>query len=97
MINDAASFLSVFTRDGSFCRVDVSEEGIIDAAVTRYADSGKYADSVLHLSLAFSPGVYRVLASEITSWLDSTPESRAASRQLDELMKEPGWQDEDRE
>lgn len=55
--------------------VEADEEGALDAAVTRYVESGRTRDDLLSLTMLTGPE-YRVLASRVTSWYLSTPESR---------------------
>lgn len=87
------SWLMVWTRGDGVCRVALDEAPLIDAAVTTYVDSGRHRDAVLHVAAAHG-GTYRVLASEITSWMESTPATRAEEREIEALLaaERPEWE-----
>lgn len=81
---DGISYMSVWTRDGEACDCLLDDESMLDAAVTRWAIEKR--DELLHLT-ALSRARYRVLASEVTSWLVSTPETRERGRVLGEQLQ----------
>ena len=83
----AGSYLIVYSRDGSCCRCVLQDEQALDAAVTAYLDSGKTKDRLVTLT-AVSGATYRVLASDVTSWLDSTPETREADTEFESALKD---------
>lgn len=91
------TYLAVWERtaqQGHYMRVDPAEAPRIDAAVTRYQETGR--DSVLELTtMAGNP--YFLVASEVTAWKISTPESRARAHEIDRDIEREfesnGWQD----
>lgn len=77
--------LTVWEEGGSYYTVDVADEPRIDAAVSRYMETGR--DSLL--ALTFTDGrEYRVKASQITHWAVSTPETRQRAVELDKAQDE---------
>lgn len=70
-------YIKLFDSDGSFYIIDPKYEQTIDAAVTRYIDSGKTIDTLLDLELAEGAS-FRFLASKIIGWIYTTPETRKA-------------------
>lgn len=81
------TWLTVWEEGGLSYTVDAADEPRIDAAVSRYVDSGESRDSII--ALAFTDGRdYRVRASQITSWAISTPETRHRALELDKMQDE---------
>lgn len=97
-----AIFVRAWVRDGSYFTIVPTDEQRIDAGVTLFLGSGGSRDSLLDLTLV-DGGPLRVLASEITCWVVSSPQSRIAQRaweaDMDDEEKEEkrarGWIDED--
>lgn len=81
----AGSFIILFTRDGDDARLALADEPVIDAAVTQWVDSGRTRDRLLMLTTT-GGAAYRVLASDITSWMESTPESRERERAINTAL-----------
>lgn len=74
---ELGSFVRLWDTNGAAFMLSVEEEPRIDAAVSKWIDSGKTQDTLLDLiDVVGAP--YKTLASEITSWLILTPESRRA-------------------
>lgn len=71
--------------DGDSCDVEVGEESRIDAAVSAFAGSGNTVDSILYLT-SITGATLRVLSSHITSWMESTPETRRKSVELNQIL-----------
>lgn len=99
------SWLVVFEIANGSTHVDPGDEGALDAAVSRYLDSGGTRDELLCLTLA-EGGAYRVRASQISSWYLSTPEhvrhnlirthaQRESDRTLRAALGLPWKEDED--
>lgn len=84
------TFLRVWDNMG-VADVVAEDEPRIDAAVQHFLDTGGHADTLLDLTMT-SGASYRILASQVRSWMVSTPESRARSMEL-----EKAHADEDRE
>jgi hypothetical protein len=82
---DSVVYMSVWTRDGAQCDCVFDDEPMLDAAVTRWAIEKR--DELLSLT-ALSGARYKVLASEVTSWLESTPETRERGRDIGQQMQE---------
>lgn len=73
-------------NDGGCCRVDVADEPKLDAAVEQWVSSGETRDSLLLLTTVEGEP-FKVLASTVTSWLTSTPASRARTRALEAALE----------
>lgn len=67
------SWLVVLETSESSTHIDPADEGTLDAAVTRYLDSGCTRDELLCLTLS-EGGNYRVRVSLIAGWWLNTPE-----------------------
>lgn len=81
------TWLTVWEVDGSDYTVAADNEPSIDAAVTRHIDSAGTRDTLL--TLEFTSGcMYRVRASQITSWAISTPETRRRALELEQWEQE---------
>lgn len=74
---EPGSFVRLWDTNGAAFMVSIDEEQRIDAAVSKWIDSGKTRDTLLDL-IDVIGAPYKTLASEITSWLVLTPESRRA-------------------
>lgn len=87
------SYLLVFDRQNGRCEVALEEEPVIDAAVTAWVDSGRQRDRVLSLRTV-NGTTWRVLASEVSNWIDSTPASRALATARENALKAevPDWE-----
>ena len=68
------TWLCVLESDGT-THIDAADMGALDAAVSRYVDSGCTRDEVLCLTLV-EGGTYHVKASRINSWWLCTPTQR---------------------
>ena len=91
----AARYLLVYSRDGSMCRVTMSDAERLETEMRRFLRSGKHRDRLIELT-ASGGETYYVLASDITSWIASTPESRARENELEAGIKAesgPDWQE----
>lgn len=73
------NYITVYTRDGDCCECLARDEPGLDAAVTRYATERR--NELLELT-TISGAMYKVLASEVTSWIESTSETRERAREL---------------
>lgn len=69
------TWLIVWERDGGHVIACADQEPNLDTGVTAYLDSAGTRDSLLSLTLT-DGREYRVLASCITGWSLSTPETR---------------------
>ena len=67
------AWLVVFEIANGSTHIDPADEGALDAAVSRYLDSGGTRDELLCLTLS-EGGTYRVRASQVSSWYLSTPD-----------------------
>lgn len=67
------TWLVVLEADGSSTHADPADEGMLDAALSRYVDSGCTRDEILCLTLS-EGGNYHVRASRISGWWLNTPE-----------------------
>ena len=74
---EVGSFVRLWDTNGAAFMVAIEEEPRIDAAVSKWIDSGKTQDTLLDLTDVVGSS-YKTLASEITSWLVLTPELRRA-------------------
>ena len=83
-------WLQLFEKDGNIS-LSPSEEPRINAAVSDFIDSGWSRDKLLDLSL-LSGQIYYTRASNIFSWLISTPEHRR-----EEAEHKAAWDTESRE
>lgn len=82
------SFVKVYDIQGDMVGVALSEEPRIDAAVSKWVDSGKTQDTLLSLETP-DGSEYKTLASAIQSWLVSTPEIRRRKAEIEaELQAE---------
>ena len=91
----AARYLLVYSRDGSMCRVTMRDAERLETEMRRFLRSGKHRDRLIELTAA-SGESYFVLASDITSWMVSTPESRAREHELEAEVRAgsgPDWQE----
>ena len=86
MTAEERSYLIVWDRDGGSARVMLEDADRVDAAVTLWVDSGRTRDTLIYLT-TIGGATYRILASEITSWVDCTPESRAREAEIERAMK----------
>lgn len=73
--SEVGTFLRIWDHGGSIVDVRIEHEPSIDAAVTAWVDSGRTRDALLRLETMVG-STYKTLASEITSWLISTPDAR---------------------
>lgn len=73
------AYITVYTRDGDCCECVARDEPVLDAAVTRYAHERR--NELLSLT-TITGAMYKVLASEVTSWVESTSETRQRGRLL---------------
>lgn len=86
-----SAWLNVWEANGCVFATDPADEPRIDAAVSKWLDSGKTRDTLL--SLSFLDGrEYKVLASNIVSWAISTSESREKEYEIRKFQE-----DEDKE
>jgi len=98
------SWLVVFEIANGSTHIDPSDEGALDAAVTRYLESGGTRDELLCLTLS-EGGTYRIRASQVSSWYLSTPDHvrnnlirNAAQRDIDRATRASlglPWKEED--
>ncbi len=80
------SYLRIWDRQMSQIEVDPADEPRVDTALTAYLETGR--DSIVHLTL-LNGAPYSVLASEVTAYMTSTPESRRRNAEVVmELEKE---------
>lgn len=86
-MSEVGSYLRVFDQNGSYCYAKIEEEPRIDAAVTQYVSSGGSRDSVIDIELQ-EGATYKILASHITGWFVSTPDTRRERIRLNKLMNE---------
>jgi uncharacterized protein YegJ (DUF2314 family) len=88
------SFLRVFDRLQGVCRVMAHEESVIEQAVTKYLDNGR--DTLVTVETV-EGGEYKILASDISSWMLTTVETRSRGWAVDKMLKEEqlasGWVD----
>ena len=97
---EVGTYLRVWDDEGGLILCDVLEESSIDAAVEQWISSGRQRDTILHLALAGGSSEMVMLASTITSWMISTPESRRRSAGWDAALKaeekefSPAWEDD---
>lgn len=75
------AYITVYTRDGDCCECIMRDESVLDAAVTRYAHERR--NELLSLT-TITGACYKVLASEVTSWIESTIATRERGRILAE-------------
>ena len=69
------TLLKVWDRSNDWFIVCLDEEPTVDASVSRWVDSGRTRDTILHL-VRLDGDVFHILASEITSWVLSTQGGR---------------------
>lgn len=85
------AWLNVYDSNGSWARVDVSNESEIDAAVSKFIETK--VDTILHLDFIEGED-YCILASEIKSWYKCTREFRdreaAVTRMIEDEKKARG-------
>jgi len=81
------SWLVVLEDDSTATHIDPADEGTLDAAVTRYLESGCTRDELLCLTLS-EGGPYRVLASRVVGWWLNTPEHQMHNLMRKEAQKE---------
>src|SRR5210317_1910255 len=82
-MSDDIRFLVVWEESGSTVSVVEGDERQLDDAVSTWIDTGR--DALLHLTT--TEGVpYRMLASNVTSWLLSTPQSRYENERVRAVM-----------
>lgn len=82
--------------------VDAADESRIDAGVTQYLGSGCTRDTLLDLTTTEGEPL-RILASQVVSWLISTPASRqrymmrqkAEQDEVTRLRREAGFPDDE--
>lgn len=84
-MNAEPSFLQVYDVQGAAVHLQLADESLIDAAVEQYITSSRTRDTLLLLT-TFGGAPYKVLASQITSWHPSTPETRAQNRAVDAAL-----------
>jgi hypothetical protein len=73
-VSGCGTYLRVYDKTEGFISCDPADEPRVDAAVGAYIDSGG-RDRIIDVTLA--EGVpYKLLASQVTAWFVSTPESR---------------------
>ena len=99
-----STMLRVWDAFGSAADLDPSEEPRIDAAVSRWIDSGERANTLLDLTM-LNGSRYRALASDLRSWVLSTPETRRTQIEITHMQAEEDrqhkaelgipWTDED--
>lgn len=82
---DDLTYVKVYTRDNAVTHCILDDEMTLDVAITRYIE--KKQDELLLLTTSAAQ-MYKTLASEVTSWIVSTPESRERERELERRMKE---------
>lgn len=86
----AGTFIRLYDSMG-VSDVQAVDEGRIDAAVQLLLDTMGGRDTLLDLTLV-NGATYRILASDVRSWIVSTPESRQRQLALEQACTE-----EDRE
>jgi len=79
------TFLKVYYDDGYVLAKPECEQSI-DAAVSAWVDSGKTRDRLLRIELLDGCEL-AVLASEVTSWLISTPETRQRQVEIERDLR----------
>ncbi len=79
---EVGTFLKLWDKLGASSLLHVDDEPRVNAAVSRWVDSGRSRDTLLDLTGVDGDQFY-TLASEVTSWLVSTPRGRLLSRQWD--------------
>lgn len=77
----SATYLNLFVGDDEFM-VLTTDEGQIDAALTRWLQSNHTADSLLDLTLVAGDSL-RIRASQVDGWVCSTAAGRAKGILLD--------------
>lgn len=77
-------YLIVYEEDSQVLVV-TGDEPQIDAALTSYLETGR--DSLLHLTTV-SGEPYKVRASHIMAWMQSTPESRSRRAELEKAGRD---------
>jgi len=89
-----APFIMLYECDGR-ATIEADENDAIDAAVSRWVDSGRTRDTLLHLMTPYGD-TYNVLASRITSWYITTAASREREREHMKAIKAeaPEWVEE---
>lgn len=83
-MNGRLEFLRLWDHHGGCVDVGLDEEPRVDAAVQLWIDSGRQRDTVLSL-VTVEGTTFRILASTIVAWMESTPESRTEATRI-ELM-----------
>lgn len=94
------TYVRVFDEDGNIS-VELDDEPRVDAAVQRWIDSGRTRDTVLSLTCLDGSEIH-MLASKITTWYVSTPESRrlqvefeaAYQQELRQMRAAAGWMED---
>lgn len=76
------TFLRVWDRGEQAVDLMVDDEPRVSAAVQRWVDSGRTVDTIIDAT-ARTGSPYFLLASEVRSWLISSPESRQRSYEID--------------
>lgn len=98
----AGTFVRLWTSDGGSWSIAVEEEPRIDAAVSRWVDSGETRDTLLLVTLTGGDPL-KLRASFVASWMISTPEGRRRELEIskesddeqERVRKELGiWEDE---
>ena len=80
------TYLKLYTGDG-YVLCQPQEEPRVDAAVSRWIDSGRTQDTLLSLDL-MDGCAYKCLASCVSEWFLSTPENRRTSIEWEQLAKQ---------
>lgn len=81
VIEHVGTFLQIFTVDRMEIKTMAEDEPVIDAAVSRWVESGKTRDTLLMLT-CIDGELYKLLASMACSWTISTPEGREKGHRI---------------
>ena len=76
------TYLRMWDRLGCLYLLSPGQEHSLDAHVSAYHDAGAHRDTLISLS-TIEGGTMVVLASTVTSWCLSTPETRAVWARID--------------
>jgi hypothetical protein len=86
MTDELGSWVCIYDALDSLWTVGVDDEPRVDAAVSRYLDSGGTTDTLLDLT-TIENETLRIRASLVVAWFVSSPETRRRSVEVESMQK----------